>query len=103
MAGSIRGGLFIPIFIALNSVVFIHRKLSESAKEKRTSYMSLVVKSVFAATSRGGWFGRAKAYHGNPYDDHTLKDRLQPLDSPSVYVLTGFSGGHNCREIHMFL
>jgi hypothetical protein len=86
----------------------MHRKLSESAKEKRTSNMSLVVNSVFAATSRGGWFGGAKAHHGNPYDDHTLKDRLQPVERVAAgqpecaFVDRGYRG-HNCREIHKFL
>jgi hypothetical protein len=69
-----------PIFISPNSLVFMHRKLSESAKEKRTSDMSLVLNSVSANTSHGGWFGGAKDSHGNPYDVHTLKDRLQPVE-----------------------
>jgi len=108
MAGRIRGGLFIPIFIALHSPVFMYGKLSKSAREKRTSDMSLVVNSVFAATSRGGWFGGAKAYHGNPYGDHTLMDRLQPFERIAAgqpecaFVDRGYRG-HNCREIHKFL
>jgi IS5 family transposase len=32
------------------------------------------------ATSRGGWFDGAKAFHGNPYDCNTLRGSLQQVE-----------------------
>ena len=50
-----------------------------------------------AATSRGGWFVGAKAFSGNPYDGHTLKDALKQIERitrpPShVFVDMGYRG-----------
>ncbi len=50
-----------------------------------------------AATSRGGWFVGALAFHGNPYDGHTLSESLQQVmrlsRSPEqVYVDQGYRG-----------
>jgi len=80
----------------------MHRKLSVSAKENRTSDMSLVEKSVLATTSRWGCFVGAKAYHGNPYDGHTLKDRLQQVErvaagQPECAFIDRGYRGHKCR------
>ena len=54
-----------------------------------------------AATSRGGWFIGAKAYHGNPYDGHTLKKSMQQVERISgapehVFVDMGYRG-HNYK------
>ena len=61
-----------------------------------------------AATSRGGWFVGAKAYHGNPYDGHTLKDGLEQVnrivgEPEHVFVDMGYRG-HNYRgdtQVHV--
>ena len=50
-----------------------------------------------AATSRGGWFVGARAFHGNPYDGHTLAESLQQVSRLSrlpehVYVDQGYRG-----------
>ena len=50
-----------------------------------------------AATSRGGWFVGARAFHGNPYDGHTLSESLQQVIRLSripehVYVDQGYRG-----------
>ena len=50
-----------------------------------------------AATSRGGWFVGALAFHGNPYDGHTLSESLDQVTrlsrSPEqVYVDQGYRG-----------
>ena len=33
-----------------------------------------------AATSRGGWIVGAKAFHGNPYDGHTLSKTIEQVE-----------------------
>ena len=50
-----------------------------------------------AATSRGGWFVGALAFHGNPYDGHTLSESLEQVMRLSripehVYVDQGYRG-----------
>ena len=50
-----------------------------------------------AATSRGGWFVGARAFHGNPYDGHTLSESLEQVMRLSripehVYVDQGYRG-----------
>jgi len=53
-----------------------------------------------AATSKGGWFVGAKAFHGNPYDGHTISlalnqvERLSSTKPEHVYVDQGYRG-HN--------
>jgi IS5 family transposase len=61
-----------------------------------------------AATSKGGWFVGALAFHGNPYDGHTLSDTLTQVAKISttpenVYVDQGYRGNGytgDC-EIHV--
>ncbi len=50
-----------------------------------------------AATSRGGWFVGAKAFHGNPYDGHTLSEVLAQVERigrqpEHVFVDVGYRG-----------
>ncbi len=50
-----------------------------------------------AATSRGGWFVGAGAFHGNPYDGHSLSEALaqapQVARQPEhVFVDMGYRG-----------
>jgi IS5 family transposase len=50
-----------------------------------------------AATSRGGWFVGALAFHGNPYDGHTYAATLAQVERLSrlpeyVYVDQGYRG-----------
>jgi len=33
-----------------------------------------------AATSKGGWFVGSKAFHGNPYDGHTLSKAIEQIE-----------------------
>jgi transposase, IS5 family len=62
-----------------------------------------------AATSRGGWFVGAQAYHGNPYDGHTLSQmmeqiaRIASLEPEHVYVDQGYRGhGYEGKsEVHV--
>lgn len=42
-----------------------------------------------AATSRGGWFVGARAFHDNPYDGHTLSDAME-----QVVRVTGVEPDH---------
>ena len=51
-----------------------------------------------AVTSKGGWLIGAKAFHGNPYDGHTLREalkqveRLSPKRVDHVFVDKGYRG-----------
>ncbi len=62
-----------------------------------------------AVTSKGGWVIGAKAFHGNPYDGHTLQealeqvDRLSPIKVGHIFVDKGYRG-HNYEgdaEVHV--
>ncbi len=61
-----------------------------------------------AATSRGGWFVGAKAFHGNPYDGHTLSQALSQVERIArqpgqVFVDMGYRG-HDYRgdtQVHV--
>jgi IS5 family transposase len=57
-----------------------------------------------ATTSRGGWFVGALAFHGNPYDGHTLGKTLEQVSrfvkSPEqVFVDRGYRGHDYSGEI----
>ena len=61
-----------------------------------------------AATSRGGWFVGAKAFHGNPYDGHTLADTMDQVKRIAKEPLHAFVDrgyrGHDYRgaaEVHV--
>lgn len=53
-----------------------------------------------ASTSKGSWIVGVKSFHGNPYDGHTLKETLEPMErmtktsAKEVYVDLGYRG-HN--------
>jgi len=66
-------------------------------------------KVSIAATSKGGWVIGAKAFHGNPYDGHTLQEamdqveRISPKRIDHVFVDKGYRG-HNYKgdaEVHV--
>ena len=50
-----------------------------------------------ATTSRGGWFVGALAFHGNPYDGHTLSNTIEQISKLAqtpeyVFVDRGYRG-----------
>ncbi len=61
-----------------------------------------------ATTSRGGWFVGAKAFHGNPYDGHSLNEALAQVERiacqpEQVFVDMGYRG-HDYRgdtQVHV--
>jgi transposase, IS5 family len=81
-----------------NKVYSVHEPdvecISKGKAHKRYEFGSKV--SV-ATTSRGGWFAGALAFHGNPYDGHTLTATLEkvtkPVKSPEhIFVDRGYRG-----------
>lgn len=81
-----------------NKVYSVHEPdvecISKGKAHKRYEFGSKV--SV-ATTSRGGWFVGALAFHGNPYDGHTLSATLEQVTklvkSPEhVFVDRGYRG-----------
>ena len=63
-----------------NKVYSVHAPEVECiSKGKAHKRYEFGCKVSLAATSRGGWFVGAKAFHGNPYDGHTLKDALDQV------------------------
>ena len=81
-----------------NKVYSVHEPdvecISKGKAHKRYEFGSKV--SV-ATTSRGGWFVGALAFHGNPYDGHTLTATLEQVTklvkSPEhVFVDRGYRG-----------
>jgi IS5 family transposase len=85
-----------------NKIYSVHAPEVECiSKGKAHKRYEFGCKVSVAATSRGGWFVGAKAYHGNPYDGHTLKDSLQQVkhvagEPEHVFVDMGYRG-HNYR------
>jgi len=82
-----------------NKVYSIHEPLVECiSKGKAHKRYEFGCKVSLAATSRGGWLLAAKAYHGNPYDGHTLKTTLEQLaglagsEPEHVFVDMGYRG-----------
>jgi hypothetical protein len=57
----------------------IHPRACPWSSAKADKY-AFGCKVSVAATSRGGWFVGAKAFHGNPDDGHTLKESLQQVE-----------------------
>jgi len=51
-----------------------------SVKEKAHKRYEFGNKVSVATTSRGSWFVAAKAFHGNPYDGHTLEATFKQLE-----------------------
>jgi len=63
-----------------NKVYSVHAPEVECiSKGKAHKRYEFGCKVSVAATSKGGWFVGAKAYHGNPYDGHTLKQALRQV------------------------
>jgi IS5 family transposase len=92
-----------------NKVYSVHSPEVECiSKGKAHKRYEFGCKVSVAATSRGGWFVGAKAYHGNPYDGHTLKDSLQQVNRVAgepehAFVDMGYRG-HNYRgatQVHV--
>ena len=81
-----------------NKVYSVHAPEVECiSKGKAHKRYEFGCKVSVAATSRGGWFVGAKAFHGNPYDGHTLSDALDQVSrlagSPEhVFVDMGYRG-----------
>ena len=56
-----------------NKIYSVHAPEVECiAKGKAHKKYEFGCKVSVAVTSKGGWFIGAKAFHGNPYDGHTL-------------------------------
>lgn len=81
-----------------NKVYSVHEPsvdcISKGKAHKRYEFGSKV--SV-ATTSRGGWFVGAMAFHGNPYDGHTLPKVLEQVSDlvklpEHVFVDRGYRG-----------
>ena len=92
-----------------NKVYSVHAPEVECiSKGKAHKRYEFGCKVSVAATSRGGWFLGAMAFHGNPYDGHTLKAALNQVkrivrDPKHVFVDMGYRG-HNYNgeaEIHV--
>lgn len=92
-----------------NKIYSVHAPEVECiSKGKAPKRYEFGCKVGVAATSRGGWFVGAKAYHGNPYDGHTLKGSLEQVkriagEPEHVFVDMGYRG-HNYRgdtQVHV--
>ncbi len=88
-----------------NKVYSVHEPavdcISKGKAHKKYEFGSKV--SV-ATTSRGSWFVGALAFHGNPYDGHTLNKTLEQvsslIESPEhVFVDRGYRGHDYSGEI----
>lgn len=84
-----------------NKVYSVHEPHVECiSKGKAHKRYEFGCKVSVAATSKGGWFVGAKAFHGNPYDGHTLFHALEQVQRLSstrpeqVFVDQGYRG-HN--------
>jgi transposase, IS5 family len=81
-----------------NKVYSVHEPEVECiSKGKAHKRYEFGCKVSVAATSRGGWFVGALAFHGNPYDGHTLSDTLAQVERLAilpehVFVDQGYRG-----------
>jgi IS5 family transposase len=81
-----------------NKVYSVHEPMVDCiSKGKAHKRYEFGCKVSVAATSRGGWFVGALAFHGNPYDGHTLSKTLTQVSRLSrvpehVYVDQGYRG-----------
>ena len=81
-----------------NKVYSVHEPAVDCiSKGKAHKRYEFGCKVSVAATSRGGWFVGAQAFHGNPYDGHTLSSTLAQVERLSrlpdhVYVDQGYRG-----------
>ena len=93
-----------------NKIYSVHAPEVECiAKGKAHKKYEFGCKVSVAVTSKGGWFIGAKAFHGNPYDGHTLSQALEQVEKISprrpehVFLDMGYRG-HNYEgetEIHV--
>jgi len=83
-----------------NKVYSVHEPSVDCiSKGKAHKRYEFGCKVSVAATSRGGWFVGALAFHGNPYDGHTLSESIDQVTRVSrnpehVYLDQGYRG-HN--------
>ena len=92
-----------------NKIYSVHAPEVECiSKGKAHKRYEFGCKVSVAATSRGGWFVGSKAFHGNPYDGHTLSDTLTQVgrigrEPDHVFVDMGYRGhGFSGKtEIHV--
>ena len=84
-----------------NKIYSVHAPEVECiAKGKAHKKYEFGCKVSVAVTSKGGWFIGAKAFHGNPYDGHTLSQALEQVEKISperpehVFLDMGYRG-HN--------
>jgi IS5 family transposase len=81
-----------------NKVYSVHEPEVECiSKGKAHKRYEFGTKVSVATTSRGGWFVGALAFHGNPYDGHTLKNALEQVNKLTrnpehVFVDRGYRG-----------
>ncbi len=85
--------------VALSGLIEISKKLLDQKKDSKNKIYSIHAPEVeciskgkvhkryefgckvsVAATSRGGWIVGAKAFHGNPYDGHTLSKTIEQVE-----------------------
>jgi len=93
-----------------NKVYSVHApEVSCISKGKAHKKYEFGCKVSLAVTSKGGWIIGAKAFHGNPYDGHTLQgamdqvEKLSPKSVEHVFVDKGYRG-HNYEgeaEVHV--
>ena len=84
-----------------NKIYSIHAPevecISKGKAHKRYEFGNKV---GMATTSKGNWIVAIQAFHGNPYDGHTLKETLEQMErltkktAKEVYVDLGYRG-HN--------
>ena len=84
--------------VALSGLIEISKKLPDHKKDSKNKIYRIHAPEVeciskgkvhkryefgckvsVAATSRGGWIVGAKAFHGNPYDGHTLSKTIEQV------------------------
>ncbi len=87
-----------PMKAELSGLIEISKKLLEQKRDSKNKIYSIHAPEVeciskgkvhkrfefgckvsIAATSRGGWIVGAKAFHGNPYDGHTLSKTIEQV------------------------
>jgi transposase, IS5 family len=90
-----------------NKIYSVHEPAVECiSKGKVHKRYEFGCKVSVAATSRGGWFVGAKAFHGNPYDGHTLKDSLKQIERvvrvpEHVFVDMGYRGHGYAGDVNV--
>ncbi len=84
-----------------NKIYSVHEpEVQCIAKGKAGKQYEFGNKVSVAVSSRGGWFVGAKSFTGNPYDGHTLAEKLKQVDNlignkvSQVHVDMGYRG-HN--------